>query len=93
MFLVAEGDCSPSRLTYLVNKDMGIYDNDHATDNIDYHLFTLNENGEFQCKSGGRELVGTYLNGMDEQPVFPIAFTVTDFSGNTTGIHIKDVDM
>ena len=93
MYLVAEGDCSPSRLTYLVNKDMEIYDNDHTTDNIDYHLFTLDENGEFQCTSCGRELVDTYLNGMDEQPVFPIAFTVTDFSGNTTGIHIKDVDL
>lgn len=94
MYLVAEGNCSPSRLWDQVMSDMENYTNvEEQVKDIEYHLFTLDGNGEFRCLSGGEELVDIYMNGMDDQPVFPIAFTVTDFSGKPAGIHVADIDL
>ena len=54
MYLLAEGNGSP----YRVSEQMGIaFGNYHyegtLIDDMDYHLFTLNADGEFQCQSGG----------------------------------------
>lgn len=62
MYLVAEGNCSPSRLFDQMQIRFGNYisDKNQIINNIDYHLFTLNENGEFQCQSGGEELIDVF---------------------------------
>ena len=54
---------------------------------IDFHLITINDKGKFHCTTGGEELLDIYMNGVEDQPVFPIAFSLCGGSG----IHIPDI--
>lgn len=93
MFLLAEADCNPSFLGSSIESALHRNDPDKElwVEDIDFHLITLNENGEFQCTSGGRELLVTFLNDMDNQPVHPLYFTLTDFGMGDDAIHIQNI--
>lgn len=93
MFLLAEADCNPSFLGSSIESALHRNDPDKElwVEDIDFHLITLDENGEFQCTSGGRELLVTFLNDMDNQPVHPLYFTLTDFGMGDDAIHIQNI--
>ena len=57
---------------------------------IDYHLITLDENGDFICTSGGTELLHSFLDESEIPSIHPIAFSVTNFSGDNT-VHVNDI--
>lgn len=89
MILLAESDCSAENLEHYVERNllMGISNRDFDGKGIDFHLITINDKGKFQCTTGGKELVDIYMNGVEDQPVFPIAFSLCGGSG----IHIPDI--
>ena len=93
MFLLAEADCNPSFLGSSIESALHRNDPDKElwVEDIDFHLITLDENGEFQCTSGGRELLVTFLNDMDNHPVHPLYFTLTDFGMGDDAIHIQNI--
>lgn len=93
MFLLAEADCNPSYLGSSIESALHRNDPDKElwVEDIDFHLITLDENGEFQCTSGGRELLVTFLNDMDNQPVHPLYFALTDFGMGDDAIHIQNI--
>lgn len=51
----------------------------------------MDEDGEFQCRSGGRELLDIFVNDMALQPVHPIYFALTDFGMGDDAIHIQNI--
>ena len=57
---------------------------------VDYHLITLDENGDFVCTSGGTELLHSFLDESESPSIPPIAFSVTNFSGDNT-VHVNDI--
>ena len=93
MFLLAEADCNPSYLGSSIESALHRNDPDKElwVEDIDFHLITLDENGEFQCTSGGRELLATFLNDIENQPVHPLYFSLTDFGMGDNAIHIQDI--
>lgn len=60
---------------------------------IDYHLITLDDNGQFVSTSGGSELLRTYLDGFTAPSIHPIAFSTTDFTDSLSYIHVGDIVM
>ncbi|MBQ8170065.1 MAG: hypothetical protein IJZ98_04925 [Bacteroidales bacterium] len=93
MFLLAEADCNPSYLGSSIERAMRQNDSDKElwVEDIDFHLITLNKEGEFQCQSGGRELLDLFINGMDNQPVHPLYFNLTDFGIGDDVLHIQNI--
>lgn len=93
IFLLAEADCNPSFLGSSIERAILQNDLDKElwVEDIDFHLITLDKNGEFQCQSGGRELLDIFINSMDKQPVFPLFFNLTDFRMEGNTIHIQDI--
>ena len=59
---------------------------------VEYHLITLDKNGEFTCRSGGEELAHEFESEYDAGIVHPICFSLTDFSSEDTWIHIPDLE-
>ena len=59
----------------------------------DYHLITLDENGDFICTSGGSELIHRFLDDSAIPPIYPIAYSVADFSGSSSSayVHVNDI--
>lgn len=93
MFLLAEADCNPSYLGSSIESTLRHSDPDKElwVEDIDFHLITLDEDGEFQCRSGGRELLDIFVNDMALQPVHPIYFALTDFGMGDDAIHIQNI--
>jgi len=93
MFLLAEADCNPDYMKHSLEKAVNNNDPDTElwVDDIDFHLISLNEAGEFQCQSGGREMLDRFINGSIDQPIFPYSFSVTDFGSGIDAIHIPDI--
>lgn len=92
MFLLAEGNCSAGMLDYHTceyMKDGKVSDYHHVKDAV-FHLITLDDEGRFTCRSGGEELIDIYRDGIMEQPLLPMAYSLTDFSGETAYLHIKE---
>lgn len=91
--LLAEGNCSHYRLLYHTEYDAlegsSYY---RIPDGVEYHLITMDEDGEFVCRSGGEELVHEFNSDYDGKTIHPIIFTMTDFSGEQAWIHIPDQD-
>ena len=93
MFLLAEADCNPEYLGHSLERAID-GNNPNAelwVDDIDFHLISLNKDGEFHCQSGGREILDLFINGTPDQPIFPYSFSVTDFNLGLDAIHIPDV--
>lgn len=92
MFLLAEGNCSAGMLDYHTceyMEDGKVSDYHHVKDAV-FHLITLDDEGRFTCRSGGEELIDIYRDGIMEQPLLPMAYSLTDFSGETAYLHIKE---
>lgn len=62
---------------------------------VDYHLITLDENGDFVCTSGGTELLRKFLDESEVPPIHPIAFSITGLSDDNTHswIHVNDLSI
>lgn len=89
--LLAEGNCSHNRLQFHIDYDvLKGWDSFRTLDEVEYHLITLDKDGEFVCRSGGEELVHEFNSDYDGKTVHPIIFTMTDFSGEQALIHIPD---
>lgn len=60
---------------------------------VDYHLITLDENGDFVCTSGGTELLRKFLDESEVPPIHPIEFSITGLSDDNTHswIHVNDI--
>lgn len=92
MFLLAEGNCSAEMLDYHTceyMEDGKVSDYHHVKDAV-FHLITLDDEGRFTCRCGGEELIDIYRDGIMEQPLLPMAYSLTDFSGETAYLHIKE---
>lgn len=93
MILLAEADCSSrtlsSHLHYNVLTDD--FNDNYSVNEIDYHLISMDSNGDFFCQSGGEELVSSFLEGTDG-PAYPVSFGLTDAAGSIASIHIDDVE-
>lgn len=92
MFLLAEGNCSAGMLDYHTceyMEDGKVSDYHHVKDAV-FHLITLDDEGRFTCRCGGEELIDIYRDGIMEQPLLPMAYSLTDFSGETAYLHIKE---
>lgn len=91
--LLAEADCMHEKLMhylhYNVLTDYG--DSYYYVPDVKYYLLSLDENGSFQCKSGGLEIVSEWLDVSEAEPVVAIDYSVTDSSGSSTFVHIYDV--
>ena len=90
MILLAESDEDPGfimeSLEYEVYHEYLLGRTD-----IDYYLISLDENGEFACIATGQDALRTYIGGFDNPTVHPISLSFTDFSGNTSLIHVNDI--
>lgn len=93
MFLLAEADCNPEYLEHSLERAINNNDPDAElwVDDIDFHLISLNKDGEFHCQSGGREILDLFINGTPDEPIFPYSFSVTDFNSGLDAIHIPDI--
>lgn len=90
--LLVEADCMHSKLMnhmyYNVLTDTG---NPYFyVPDMTFYLLSLDENGEFQCKSGRREIVNEWLYGSEDAPVVAIDYGVSDFTDAWTYVHIHD---
>ena len=79
MILLAEADYSYYRIGNFYIED------------IDFYLLTRNEEGGFECRKGGWELVEEFKNCGKDEPVLPLAFRLNDFSEEPAYLHIQDV--
>lgn len=94
MLLLAEGNCSAGMLdnhTCEHMEDGKVSDYHHVKDAV-FHLITLDDEGQFTCRSGGEEMIDIYRDGIMEQPLLPMAYSLTDFSGETAYLHITEAD-
>lgn len=92
MFLLAEADCSLNLLYNSVEFSYLGKDAFHL-DEIDCYLLTLGPDGEFECRKGGKELIKTYCEGLDSQPVMPLSFRMTGDLDGTACLHVQDIDV
>lgn len=93
MILLAEADHSHNRILKYLERLMYNYGDqeEYYIEDMDFYLITRKENGEFQCRKGGKELLDEYRSYENNEPVLPLYFTVTDFSGTQAYIHINDI--
>lgn len=95
MILLVEGNDNCNKIQHTVNRVIyksGDYENIYL-DDFDFYLITRNEDGRFKCCKGGRELLDKYLDCENDEPVLPLYFSVTDFSGTQAYIHINDIEL
>jgi len=94
MILLAEADYSYYRIGNYVELEL-IMDRDYSDylyiEDIDFYLLTRNEEGGFECRKGGWELVEEFKNCDKDEPVLPLAFRLNDFSEKPAYLHIQDV--
>jgi len=91
--LLAEANCSQDRIYYHLLYDVPDGSQSYRIPGgVEYHLITLDKNGEFTCRSGGEELAHEFESEYDPSIVHPICFALTDFSGENAWIHIPDQD-
>ncbi len=91
--LLAEADCMHDKLMhYLRYNVLSDYkDSYYYVPDVKFYLLSLDENGSFQCKNGGLEIVDEWLNVSEAEPVVAIDYFVSDSSGSATFVHIYDV--
>ena len=96
MILLAEANCSHNNIfNYVTNKllrdDPSQYYSYYMylTPEINFHLITLDDNGEFTCQTGGEELAAIFYKGYETPALHPLSYHITNFGDDYAKIHIK----
>ena len=96
MILLAEANCSHNNIfNYVTNKllrdDPSQYYSYYMylTPEINFHLITLDDNGEFTCQSGGEELAAIFYKGYETPALHPLSYHITNFGDDYAKVHIK----
>jgi len=96
MILLAEADCSHGNIfTYVTQKllrdDPSAYYSyeDYYTPEITFYMITLDEDGEFICRTGGEELAAVFYEGYESPALHPLSYHVSDMKENTTYMHVE----